>query len=164
MTITFLPDVGIYKEAQNERKILTNLVQYVNCRSQSRKIRLLEMKLLEMLTSRNFAALSLTTSKINPENFRSISQRLAILQINLNSEKSLSVKYSTACKCVTWRHQISRHWPSFKSFWLLEVKSAFQKGQTTAQILRDFSEIWFVLIFGLMVTAMKNSFMLREST
>ena len=35
------------------------------------------------ITSRNFAGLSLLMSEINPENFRSISQRLAILQNNL---------------------------------------------------------------------------------
>ena len=41
------------------------------------------MQLLGMLTSRNFAGLSLLTSEINPENFRLISQRLAIHEVGL---------------------------------------------------------------------------------
>ena len=31
---------------------------------------------------------------------------------------------------------ISRHWPSFKSFWVVELKTALYKGQTREQILR----------------------------
>ena len=50
---------------------------------ESRKTRLLEMQLLGMLTSQNFAGLSLLTSEINTVNFRSISQNIAILQNNL---------------------------------------------------------------------------------
>ena len=45
------------------------------------------MQLLAMATSRNFAGLSLLTSEMNPENFISISQRLAILQNNLQSDE-----------------------------------------------------------------------------
>ena len=37
-------------------------------------------ELLNMLISRNFAELTLLTSKVKPENFKSISQRLAIIQ------------------------------------------------------------------------------------
>ena len=31
---------------------------------------------------------------------------------------------------------ISRHWPIFKSFWLVDLKTALYKGQTREQILR----------------------------
>ena len=31
---------------------------------------------------------------------------------------------------------ISRHWPSFKSFWVIELKTALHEGQTRGQILR----------------------------
>ena len=77
------PDVGIHKGARNQKKILTHLAWPVNYRPISRKSRYLKTQLLSMLTSRNFAALSILTSKINPENFRSIFQRLVILQSNL---------------------------------------------------------------------------------
>ena len=40
---------------------------------------------------------------------------------------------------------ISRHWPSFESFWQVELKSAFYKAQTRARILRDFWKIWSAL-------------------
>ena len=40
---------------------------------------------------------------------------------------------------------IFRQWPSFKSFWWVELKLVFYKGQTKDQILRDFSKIWSVL-------------------
>ena len=43
----------------------------------------LEMLLLNMLTSQNFAGLSRLMSEIKPEIFRSIFKRLAILQNNL---------------------------------------------------------------------------------
>ena len=66
------------------------------------KSRFLERQLLSMLISRNFSPLSILTLKINPEYFRSISERLIILQNNLqNSEKSWSVKYRTAHKIRT---------------------------------------------------------------
>ena len=81
MTLKVLLDVGIYKEAWNQKILLTYLAWFVNYRPKSRKSRLLMMHLLGMITSRNFAGLS--TSEINPENFRWISQRLAILQNNL---------------------------------------------------------------------------------
>ena len=55
------------------KKIWHNLTGLVSYRPKSRKTRFLEMQLLGMLTSRNFAGLSLLTSEINPENFRSIS-------------------------------------------------------------------------------------------
>ena len=82
MIMKFLSNVGIHKEARNQKFF------YITCpvckyRPKSRKTRFLEMTLLGMLTSRNFAGLSLLTSEINPENFSSISQRLAILQNNL---------------------------------------------------------------------------------
>ena len=83
MTMKFLPDVKLSEEAQNPKKNLTKLDWSVNYRPKSRKTRFVEMQLLGMLTSQNFSGLSLLTSEINPENFRSISQRLAILQNNL---------------------------------------------------------------------------------
>ena len=47
------------------------------------------MQPLGMLTSQNIAESFILTSEINPENFRLISQRLAILQSNLqNAEKA----------------------------------------------------------------------------
>ena len=53
-----------------------------NYRPKSQKKRFLEMQFLDMLTSRNFAELSMLTSEIIPENFRSISERLTVLQNN----------------------------------------------------------------------------------
>ena len=44
---------------------------------------ILKIQLLAMLTSQNFARLSILTSEMDPENFGSISQRLAILPNNL---------------------------------------------------------------------------------
>ena len=73
-TMNFLPDVKYSEEAQNQKN-LTKLDWSVNYRPKSRKTRFLEMQLLGMLTSRNFAGFLILTSKINPENFRSISQR-----------------------------------------------------------------------------------------
>ena len=70
--MTFLPDFGIKKEVR-KKKDLTN----------TEKTDFQKMQLLGMLTSRNFARLSIFTSALNRENFRSISQRLAILQKNL---------------------------------------------------------------------------------
>ena len=53
----------------------------------------LEMHCLGTLSSQKFAGLLILTSEINPENFRSISQRLAISQNNLlNAEKKLACK------------------------------------------------------------------------
>ena len=80
MTMKFLPDLKLNKEARIQKK---NLDLSVNYRPKSRKTRFLEMQLLGMLTLRNFVVLSLLTSEIDPENFRSISQILAILQNNL---------------------------------------------------------------------------------
>ena len=62
--------------------MLTYLVWSVNYRKNPEKT------IFENATSRHanftkFAGLSPLTSEINPENFRSISQRLAILQNNL---------------------------------------------------------------------------------
>ena len=51
-----------------------------HCRPKSR---FLEMQRLDMPTSRILAVLSILTTELNPENFRLISQRLAILQNNL---------------------------------------------------------------------------------
>ena len=80
MTMKFLPDVGIDKEKQNQNYFLTWLVRFVNYRAKSRKTRFLRnaTSFLGMLTSWNFAGLSLLTSEMNPENFRLIFQRLAI--------------------------------------------------------------------------------------
>ena len=71
-------------------------------------------------------------------------------------KKSWSLKYRTAYKRRTWSRDlseftrnivssISTHWPRFKSFWWVELKSAFYKGQTRVRILQDFSKIWSVL-------------------
>ena len=52
----------------------------------------LEIQLLDMLTPQNLQVYQ--TSDISPETFRSINQRLALLQKNLeNGAKSWSVKY-----------------------------------------------------------------------
>ena len=40
---------------------------------------------------------------------------------------------------------ISRHWPSFKSFWSVELKSSFYKDHTRGRIFQDFSKIWSAL-------------------
>ena len=100
-------------------------------------LKFLEMQLLGMLTSRNFAGLFILTLEINSENFRSLSQILVILQNNMwNAKKSWSVIYRAAHKSelghVTSPNllgevlsSISRHWPSFMSFWWVELKSAF---------------------------------------
>ena len=49
-----------------------------------------------MLPSRNFAGLSLLPSKINPENFRSISERLVILQNFQRPSEEANVLVSVA--------------------------------------------------------------------
>ena len=79
MTLKILPDVGIYKWAQNRKNNydITCLV------CELRKTEFLEMHFLRMLTSRYFAGLSILTSDIDPENFRLISPRLVILENNL---------------------------------------------------------------------------------
>ena len=127
MTMEFLSDVKLSEEAQNQ-KFFDILDWSVNYRPKSRKTWFLEMQLLGMLTSRNFEGLSLLTSEINPENFRSISQRLTILQNNLkNGAKCWTVKCRTGPIKYELSHMtspnllgdvmspISRHWPSFKS-------------------------------------------------
>ena len=76
MTMKFLPDVKLSEEAL-QKIFLTQIDWSVNYRQKSPKTRFLEMQLPGMLNSRNL------TSEINPENFRFISQRLAILQNNL---------------------------------------------------------------------------------
>ena len=65
MTMKFLPDVDIYKEARDQF-ILTYLAWSV-------KSQFLKMQPLGMLTSRNCAGLSILTSEIDPENFGLIS-------------------------------------------------------------------------------------------
>ena len=79
----FLPDVGNHKEARNQNLFLTYLPWPVNYRPKSRKSRFAKIQILDMLTSRKFAGLSILISEINPENFTSTSQGLAILQNNL---------------------------------------------------------------------------------
>ena len=50
----------------------------MNCKPKSEKeTRFLEMQFLSILTSRNFAWLTILTSEVDPENFRSVSQKLA---------------------------------------------------------------------------------------
>ena len=69
MTMKFLPDVGILKKARNQTNFdITARV----CKLQTKG----------MLASQNFAELPMLTSEINPEHFRSIFQKLAILQNN----------------------------------------------------------------------------------
>ena len=63
--------------------VITVIFEKINDKPKSRKTQFLEIQFLGMLNSRYFSGLSLLTSEINPENFRSISQRLAILQNNL---------------------------------------------------------------------------------
>ena len=60
---------------------------------------------------------------------------------------------------------ISRHWKSFESLWWVDLKSAFYKGQTSAPILWDFSQIWstFYWLFNSMVNFIKES-LTRKST
>ena len=65
---------------RHEVEKLTYLSWFVNYRPKFRKSWYLKMELLGMLTS---TGLSILASQINPENFRSISQRVAILQNNL---------------------------------------------------------------------------------
>ena len=89
MTTKFLPLVGTHMEAQNQNKILTYLAWSVNYRPKSRKSQFLEMQLLGMLTSRNFAGFSISTSEMIPENFRSISQRLYRTIYNMPKEAVL---------------------------------------------------------------------------
>ena len=61
------------------------MVRSVNYRPISPEPRFWEMQLLGMLTSRHFAGFSILMSEIKPENFRSVSQRLAILQNKLQN-------------------------------------------------------------------------------
>ena len=79
----FLPDVVIYKEARNEKYLLRYLACSVNYRQKSRKSRFLKMPILDLLSSKGSAGVSIVTSEIYPDNFRLISQRLTILQKNL---------------------------------------------------------------------------------
>ena len=44
---------------------------------------ILKIQLLAILTSQNFARLSILTSEMDPENFRSVSQTLSISQKNM---------------------------------------------------------------------------------
>ena len=64
---------------------------------------------LGMLTSRNFAGLSILTSDIDPDDFRLISQKLAILQNNLeNAAKSWFAKYTTAHRMRTRSRDLTK--------------------------------------------------------
>ena len=83
ITMKFLPLVGTNMEAQNQKNFWHFLAWSVDYRPISRKSRHLEMQVLGMLISRNLAGLSILTSEMISENFRSISHRLAILQNNL---------------------------------------------------------------------------------
>ena len=101
MTMTFLPDIRLNEEARNQKKIN---ITWLVCKLQTKipKKRFLAMQLLGMLTSLNFAGLSILMSEIDPENFRPISSRLDILQNNIkNVEEFCSVKYITANKMHT---------------------------------------------------------------
>ena len=68
MTMKYLPLVGTHMEAQIQTNFLTYLAWSVNYKQKSRKSRFWEMKLLDMLTSRNFEGLSILTSELIPEN------------------------------------------------------------------------------------------------
>ena len=81
------------------------------------------------------------TSEIDPKRFRSISYTLNIFTYQY--VKCQSIKYRTVCKMrkrskllSDLLSSISRHWPSFKSFWQVELvglKTAFYKGKTLIQ-------------------------------
>ena len=75
MTIKFSINVGIYKEAQNQKKNIDKSGPVCKLHS--------KMQLLGVLASLNSAGLSILTSEMNLENFRTISQRLAILEKRL---------------------------------------------------------------------------------
>ena len=60
----FLPDVGIYQEAQNQEEILTQHVWSVNYR--------MESQLPDMLTLRNCVSLLILTSEIDCLYYRTI--------------------------------------------------------------------------------------------
>ena len=75
---------------------------------------------------------------------------------SIKCRKSWSLKYRTAHKCklchLTSPNSMDdvmsskfRHQQSFKFFWWVELKSAFYKGQTRAQLLRDLLKIWSAL-------------------
>ena len=90
-----LSDVGIHKEARNKKRryiwlglykeVLAENKTSLVCKIQTKswKSWFLKMQLPGLLTSRNFSGGSVLTSQINLEIFRSISQRLAILQNSL---------------------------------------------------------------------------------
>ena len=81
------PDVKYHWEARNLKKVLTYLIWSLNhgsAKSINAQIACcLKMQLLDKIPSQNFAGLSILTSEIKSENFRSLSERLAILQNNL---------------------------------------------------------------------------------
>ena len=126
------------------------------------------MQILGMLTSRNFAGISIMTSEISPENFRSISQRLAFLHNNLqNAEKAGILNTERPIKCnlghvsspnllVDVMSSIYRHCPSFKSFWQVGLKKVFHSGQTRALIFKFENLVCIVLLIGFVVTVVKN--------
>ena len=142
----FLLLVGTYMEAQNQKKNLTYLAWTANYRPKSRKSRFLEMQLLGILTSRNFAGLSILTSEMIPENFRSIFQPIKselghVTLPNLRGDVMSSIPI---------------HLPGFKSFWIVELKLAFYKSQTRALIVQEVSKILSALYwFYALVTAIK---------
>ena len=91
----------------------------------------LEIQLLGMLTSRNFAEISLLTTKFDPENFKiDISKIGYFTEKSVKCQKSWSVKYRMANRMRTRSDDflgniipsIYRQWPTFKSFWWVELK------------------------------------------
>ena len=81
MNITILANVEVHEEMQNPQKIeITHWsVNYGSSMSENALIAPLEMQILGMVTSQNFAQLSILTSEIDPENFRLISRQNGLL-------------------------------------------------------------------------------------
>ena len=144
ITIKFLPDVHCHREAENKKKMdITHLA----CKLWSKKPQIacfLKMQLLDMLTSQHFAGSSILTSEIT---LKISDQPLKGWLIYGTICHGWSVRYKTAYKMHSRSHDltnllgdvmslISRHWPSFKYFWWVQLKPALYKGQTRGQILR----------------------------
>ena len=76
VTIKFSQNVKLDMEAQNHKK----QIRYVIYRPKVEKTRFLEIQLTEIKASRNVAKTCNLRLENNPESFRSIYQRLPILQ------------------------------------------------------------------------------------
>ena len=78
-TIRFQPDVKLDVETRNQKNKVgsTPLVRILQTRFRNGAI--MEIQLPVIKTAQNFAGTFFLTSEIDPESFRSIAQRLAIL-------------------------------------------------------------------------------------